>query len=184
MVARTEGARPQPGARLAGKPPRSVCRERHSGNGRGEIRRFKWATSAGHVAGRRLVSAEAATWLGEHFRSTLADVRADVDRFLVAGVNHIVYHGSAYSPESEPWPGRLFYAAVEFSPQNAWWDDFGALNRYVARVQSFLQRGKPDHDVLLYFPLYDALTVRESRLRHFGGANAPPDGQRSRKPRA
>ena len=64
-----------------------------------ELPRFKWATSAGHVAGRRLVSAEAATWLGEHFRSTLADVRAAVDRFFVAGVNHIVYHGTAYSPD-------------------------------------------------------------------------------------
>lgn len=142
-----------------------------------EIPRFKWATSAGHVAGRRLVSAEAATWLGEHFRSRLADVRAAVDRFFVAGVNHIVYHGTAYSPEREPWPGRLFYAAVEFSPQNAWWDDFGALNRYVARVQSFLQSGKPDHDVLLYFPLYDRLAVRgNALLTHFGGANEGQTG--------
>ena len=45
---------------------------------------------------------------------------------------------------------------MEFSPQNAWWDDFGALNDYVARVQSFLQSGQPDHDVLLYYPLYDS----------------------------
>jgi hypothetical protein len=115
-----------------------------------EIQRFKWATSAAHVAGRRLVSAEAATWLGEHFRVRLADVRAAVDRFFVAGVNHIVYHGSAYSPTDDPWPGWQFYASVEFNPRNAWWDDFGALNAYVARVQSFLQSGRPDHDVLLY----------------------------------
>ena len=142
-----------------------------------ELARFKWATSAAHVAGRRLVSAEAATWLGEHFRSTLADVRAAVDRFFVAGVNHIVYHGTAYSPQSEPWPGWLFYAAVEFNPQNAWWDDFAALNRYVTRVQSFLQSGSPDHDVLLYYPLYEALSVRgNARLTHFGGANPRPLG--------
>ena len=70
-----------------------------------EIPRAKWATSAAHVAGRRLVSAETATWLGEHFRSTLADVRVAIDRFFVAGVNHIVYHGTAYSPPGEPWPG-------------------------------------------------------------------------------
>ncbi|MEP6915515.1 MAG: glycosyl hydrolase, partial [Acidobacteriota bacterium] len=142
-----------------------------------EISRFKWATSAGHVAGRRLISAEAATWLGEHFRSTLADVRADVDRFFVAGVNHIVYHGTAYSPDNEPWPGRQFYAAVEFNPRNAWWDDFSALNRYVGRVQSFLQAGRPDTDVLLYYPLYDQLAVRGSALlTHFGGANEPLTG--------
>ena len=145
--------RPQPGARIAGEPARPLRRERHSGNRRRrDLRASSGRRRPAHVAGRRLVSAEAATWLGEHFRSTLADVRAAVDRFFVAGVNHIVYHGTAYSPASEPWPGRLFYAAVEFSPQNAWWDDFGALNRYVARVQSFLQAGKPDHDVLLYYP--------------------------------
>jgi hypothetical protein len=142
-----------------------------------EIHRFKWATSAAHVAGRRLVSAEAATWLGEHFRSTLADVRAAVDRFFTGGVNHIVYHGTTYSPPNDPWPGWLFYAAVEFTPQNAWWDDFGALNMYVTRVQSMLQRGTADHDVLLYFPLYDALTVRQKALlTHFGGANPPAQG--------
>jgi len=142
-----------------------------------EIHRFKWATSAAHVAGRRLVSAEAATWLGEHFRSTLADVRAAVDRFFTAGVNHIVYHGTAYSPAGEPWPGWLFYASVEFTPQNAWWDDFGTLNQYVTRVQSMLQRGTADHDVLLYFPLSDALAVREkTMLAHFGGANPPAQG--------
>jgi hypothetical protein len=142
-----------------------------------EIQRFKWATSAAHVAGRPLVSAEAATWLGEHFRSTLADVRAAVDRFFVAGVNHVFYHGTAYSPAHEPWPGWLFYAAVEFSPRNAWWDDFGALNSYVARTQSFLQSGRADHDVLLYYPLYESLAVRgNALLRHFGGASPPPEG--------
>ena len=142
-----------------------------------EIQRFKWATSAAHVAGRRLVSAEAATWLGEHFRVRLADVRAAVDRFFVAGVNHIVYHGTAYSPVGDPWPGWQFYASVEFNPQNAWWKDFGALNAYVTRVQSFMQSGRPDNDVLLYYPFYESLTVRgKSLLAHFGGAAPPAQG--------
>jgi alpha-L-rhamnosidase len=141
-----------------------------------ELPRFKWATSAAHVAGRRLVAAEAATWLGEHFRSTLADVRAAVDRFFVAGVNHIVYHGTAYSPRDEPWPGWQFYASVEFNPRNPWWSDFSALNAYVSRVQSFLQAGEPDQDVLLYYPFHDALGTSAGRLTHFGGANAPDAG--------
>ena len=139
-----------------------------------EIARFKWATSAAHVAGRRLVSAEAATWLGEHFRTTLAEVRSAVDLFFVSGVNHIVYHGTAYSPGDDPWPGWQFYASVDFSRRNAWWGDFSALNQYVTRVQSFLQSGRSDHDVLLYFPFYDAIAVPgTTRLTHFGGANRP-----------
>ena len=142
-----------------------------------EIPRIKWATSAGHVAGRRLIAAEAATWLGEHFRSTLADVRTNLDRFFVAGVNHIVYHGTAYSPPQEPWPGWQFYASVEFNPRNSWWADFTALNHYVTRVQSFLQAGAPDHDVLVYYPFYDALARASGpRLAHFGTANPPLEG--------
>jgi hypothetical protein len=132
--------------------------------------RMKWATSAAHVAGRRLASAEAATWLGEHFLSTLADVRAALDRDFTGGVNHVVYHGTAWSPPDEPWPGWLFYASVHFQPTNPWWGDLGALNEYVSRVQSFLQSGEPDDDVLLYFPFHDALAVRgDGLLRHFGG---------------
>ena len=104
-----------------------------------EISRSKWAASAGHVAGRRLIAAEAATWLGEHFRTTLADIRANVDRYFVAGVNHVVYHGTAASPAGAAWPGWLFYASVELNDRNPWWRDLPALNQYVTRVQSFLQ---------------------------------------------
>jgi hypothetical protein len=132
--------------------------------------RMKWAASAANVAGKRLVAAEAATWLGEHFLSTLADVRAAVDRHFVGGVNHVVYHGTAYSPPGEPWPGWLFYAAVHFQPINPWWEDLAALNLYVTRVQSFLQPARPDNDVLLYFPFHDALAAHgPGLLTHFGG---------------
>ena len=63
---------------------------------------------------------------------------------------------------------------MDFSRRNAWWGDFAALNQYVTRVQSFLQSGRPDHDVLLYFPFYDAVAVPgTTRLTHFGGANRP-----------
>ena len=131
--------------------------------------RIKWASSAAHVTGKRLVAAEAATWLGEHFVSTLADVRAAVDRYFTGGVNHVVYHGTAYSPPGEPWPGWLFYASVHFQPSNTWWNDLTALNEYVTRVQSFVQAGRPDSDVLLYFPFHDALSVRgRGLLTHFG----------------
>ena len=120
-----------------------------------EIQRFKWATSAAHVAGRPLVSAEAATWLGEHFRSTLADVRAAVDRFFVAGVNHIVYHGTAYSPVGEPWPGWQFYAARRVQSAEL---VVGRLRRAqpLRGARPVLSAGRhARHDVLLYYPFYE-----------------------------
>ncbi|PYO69424.1 MAG: glycosyl hydrolase family 2, partial [Gemmatimonadetes bacterium] len=106
----------------------------------------KFASSAAHVTGRRLTSAETGTWLGEHFTVTLDQLKQEVDQLFVSGVNHVIYHGTAYSPRDAAWPGWQFYASTELNPRNAIWRDLPALNRYVARVQSILQSGRPDND--------------------------------------
>jgi hypothetical protein len=116
---------------------------------------FKFASSAAHVAGRQLVSSETATWLDEHFTETLAKVKQIVDRQFLAGINHTIYHGTAYSPADAAWPGWVFYASSQLNPQNPIWRDFPALNRYVSRCQSLLQAGTPDNDILLYWPIHD-----------------------------
>ncbi|RPD51485.1 glycosyl hydrolase [Paracnuella aquatica] len=135
-----------------------------------DILRFKFATSAAHVAGKKLASAEAATWLNEHFLSGWGDVKKALDLFMLAGVNHIFYHGVNYSPPEAAWPGWLFYAAVHFNQANPQWKDFGALNKYVARCQSFLQMGNAANDVLLYFPLPDRyMEPGKELLQHFDG---------------
>lgn len=135
-----------------------------------DILRFKFATSAANVSGKPLVASESATWLDEHFLSSLGDVKKAIDLYFLGGVNHIVYHGTAYSPQNAPWPGWLFYAAVHFQPTNPQWKDFHALNEYITRVQSFLQKGKPDNDVLLYYPLSDRYSERGNvLLQHFDG---------------
>ncbi len=135
-----------------------------------EILRIKFAPSTSHVMGKQLASSESATWLNEHFISSLSDVKKALDVYFIGGVNHIIYHGTTYSPSSEPWPGRLFYAAVEFTQANPFWNDFSALNNYVTRTQSFLQQGKPANDVLLYFPIYDKYSEPgRDLLLHFDG---------------
>jgi hypothetical protein len=115
----------------------------------------KFASSAAHLAGRPLTSAEAMTWLGEHFQVTLDNVKEAADQLFVSGVNHLIYHGTAYSPQEAEWPGWLFYASTQFNARNAFWRDLPAFNRYVTRVQSILQHGEPDNDVLLYWPIFD-----------------------------
>ncbi len=135
------------------------------------LTRFKFASSSAHVMGKPLASSESATWLNDHFLSSLSDVKLLLDKYFVGGVNHIFYHGTNYSPQKEPFPGWLFYAAVHFTPQNPFWKDFGALNAYVARVQGFLQAGKPANNVLLYFPFADRnnLPSRGGMLHHYDG---------------
>ncbi|OGV65430.1 MAG: hypothetical protein A2283_18075 [Lentisphaerae bacterium RIFOXYA12_FULL_48_11] len=115
----------------------------------------KFASSAAHVAGHKLVSAETGTWLKEHFTETLADLKGLVDDMFVSGINHIFYHGTCYSPDEAGWPGWLFYASTEMNPRNAFWRDVPALNAYIARCQATLQAGQPDNDLLLYWPIHD-----------------------------
>ena len=134
--------------------------------------RIKMATSAGHVSGKPLISCEAATWLNEHFLSTLSEAKKNFDRYFANGVNHIVYHGTPYSPVSEEWPGWLFYASAHFAPTNTWWEDLKTINSYVTNCQSFLQSSKPANDILLYFPIYDSWSEKgKSMLKHFGTQN-------------
>jgi hypothetical protein len=135
-----------------------------------ELLRFKFAVSAAHILNKPLASAEAATWLNEHFKSNLGDVKQAVDKYFLGGVNHVVYHGICYSPINDIWPGWLFYAAVHFQPIHPFWKDFGTLNNYVTRCQSFLQSGKPDNDVLLYFPFSDQNSeAGRDLLNHYDG---------------
>ena len=115
----------------------------------------KLASSAAHVTGKSLCSSESMTWLSEHFRGSLADMKGQVDSLLVSGVNHVFYHGTPFSPADAEWPGWLFYASTEVTPTNSWWRDLPALNTYITRSQSFLQRGKPDNDLLVYFPVHE-----------------------------
>jgi hypothetical protein len=132
--------------------------------------RMKMASSAGNVVGKKLISSESATWLNEHFESNLSDIKSALDRFMLNGINHILYHGTAYSPPGETWPGWLFYASIHMNPRNSLWADADVLNQYVARCQSFLQNTSADNDVLLYFPIYDRFVARgEEMVEHFDG---------------
>lgn len=128
----------------------------------------RMASSAGHVMGKNLASSESATWLRDHWKESLAFVKPELDRILADGINHIFYHGTVFSPQDAPWPGWLFYASTQFQPNNPWWQDFGALNRYIGRVQSILQRGKPDNDILLYWPFSDVLDDPAGLMKMFG----------------
>jgi len=115
----------------------------------------KFASSAAHLKGKKLVSSETGTWLKEHFTETLADAKYLLDELFLSGVNHIFYHGSCYSPAEAPWPGWLFYASLQMNWRNPIWRDVPALNSYAARCQAVLQSGSADNDLLLYWPIHD-----------------------------
>lgn len=133
----------------------------------GQIPMLQFASSAAHVTGKRLVSAESFTWLGEHFQVTPAALKEAADFLWLGGVNHIFYHGVPYSPEEAGWPGWLFYASTHMGINGGLWRDLPAFNAYVARVQSELQKGEADTSVLLYFPVHDLWSVPSKQLPLF-----------------
>ncbi len=115
----------------------------------------KFASSAAHTSGKKLTSSETFTWLTEHFKTSFSQCKPEAERLFLAGVNHVFYHGTTNSPSNIPWPGWLFYAAVEINPNNSLWPQLGGLSDYIARCQSVLQAGKADNELLIYWPVYD-----------------------------
>ena len=115
----------------------------------------RMASSAAHVTGKPLVASESCTWVRNHFRAALSQVKPEIDQLLLNGINHIFFHGTCYSPKDATWPGWLFYASLQYNPRNAIWRGAPYLNAYITRCQSILQSGKPDNDVALYWPVYD-----------------------------
>ena len=116
----------------------------------------RFASSAAHVSGKNLVSSETFTWLRQHFHEAPSQMKPELDSLFLSGINHVVFHGTCYSPADAVWPGWLFYASTQFNPRNSLWRDLGeGLNAYITRCQSLLQSGQPDNDVLIYWPVYD-----------------------------
>ncbi|MCQ2162974.1 MAG: glycosyl hydrolase family 2 [Bacteroidales bacterium] len=128
----------------------SLTRKNHC-----DLSMLKYASSAAHVSGKPITSSETFTWLTEHFRTSLSQCKPDLDLMFVSGVNKVFFHGTAYSPSDETWPGWKFYASVDMSPTNPQWRDMEHFDRYIERCQEFLQDGSPDNDFLLYLPIYD-----------------------------
>lgn len=125
---------------------------------------FKYAPSAAHVCGKPYTSSETFTWLTEHFRTSLSQLKPDIDLMFCAGVNHMFFHGTAYSPKDDEWPGWKFYASIDMSPTNSIWRDAPYFMQYVERCQSFLQWGQPDNDFLVLLPVRDAWKKNTNKL--------------------
>ena len=125
---------------------------------------LKYAPSAAHICGKPYTSSETFTWLTEHFRTSLSQLKPDIDLMFCAGVNHMFFHGTCYSPKNDEWPGWKFYASIDMSPTNSIWRDAPYFMDYVTRCQSFLQMGQPDNDFLVYLPVRDMWQKNTGKL--------------------
>lgn len=132
----------------------------------------KFASSAAHVAGKKLVASESGTWAEEHFHERLGTLKVLFDGFFLAGVNHLFYHGMIYSPENAAWPGWSFYASTQMNPRNPQWRDAKHFNEYITRVQSVMQAGRADNDILLLWTVDEPWHRADRTVHNFSVHNA------------
>jgi hypothetical protein len=111
------------------------------------------ATSAGHLYGRPVISAETWTWLNSPaFSATPLDMKVEADRMLLSGVNLFVGHGWPYTPPGTPEPGYSFYAAAVFNDHNPWWNVMPDVTGYLTRMSYLMRQGQPANQVAVLLP--------------------------------
>ena len=149
-----------------GTPPATISSYRFAdmfeGEGWGwkEITPTRWASSAGHLYGREVVSAEIWTWVhSPSFRATPLDLKGEAHEHLLNGINQLIGHGWPYSPADAPGLGWFFYAAGAIDDRNPWWPAMPQLNAYLSRLCWLLRQGEPVADVAVYVPDEDLFAV-------------------------
>ena len=131
---------------------------------RPDVLHMKFASSGANLMGNRLVSSETATWLTNHFRTALSQVKPEVDKLFVAGINHIHLISSTNTPLDSEYPGWVFYPAPDFGPRSSLMDYMPDFSLYVSRVQNVLQQSENDNDILLYYPVSDYFSETKEDL--------------------
>jgi hypothetical protein len=111
------------------------------------------ATSAGHLYGRPVISAETWTWLhSPAFAATPLDMKVEADRMLLEGVNQFIGHGWPYTPPGTIAPGYAFYAAAVFNDHNPWWNVMPDVTGYLTRMSWLMRQGEPANQVAVLLP--------------------------------
>ena len=114
----------------------------------------KYVSSAAHLTGKRLVSAEEMTNTYTVFNMTLELLKIGGDQTAISGVTHSIFHGFNYSPKEAPFPGWVRYGAY-YNEKNNWWPYFKYYTAYKGRLSAALQHGTMYADIALLHPIGD-----------------------------
>jgi len=124
-----------------------------------EFSSSRWASSGGHLAGKRTILAEAWTWLGlpNRFADSLEDLKRCSDLHFLCGINALYGVTYAYSPLEAGSPGWVPYFGPAVNHTSPYWPYFGQLADYVNRATFVLHQGRPVADVAVYLGAEDAM---------------------------
>jgi hypothetical protein len=114
----------------------------------------KYATSSGHLAGRRIISSESMTNTGAVFQATMEIFKWNDDFNFITGINHTVLHGYNYSPPEAGFPGWIRFGSY-FNDQNTWWPYINLWFNYNSRLSALFQEAEPVSEVAILAPFAD-----------------------------
>jgi hypothetical protein len=126
-----------------------------------QVSELRAASSAAHIYGKRVVSAEAFT-SARSFVDHPARLKALGDWALTHGINHFVFHVYIHQPWDDRKPGVNAWFGTEFNRHNTWFEQSKAWIDYLRRCFWLLQQGSSVADVA-YFIGEDAPTMTGSR---------------------
>ena len=110
----------------------------------------KAASSAAHIYGKPLVSAEAYTSGWHAYRRHPATLKKRGDWSLTEGINHHVMHVYIQQPDDLRIPGINEEFGTEFNRHNTWYELGTAWIDYLRRCQQLLQKGLYVADVCYF----------------------------------
>lgn len=126
------------------------------------------ASSAAHIYGKNVVSAEAFT-AANAFRQTPHSMKARGDWAFTEGINHFVLHVYIHQPWDERRPGMNAWFGTDFNRHSTWFFKGKAYMDYVRRAHALLQQGRNVADIA-YF-------IGEDAPKMTGAQNPPrPNG--------
>ena len=119
-----------------------------AGRGLGAIE-LRAASSAGHIYGKPVISAEAFTG-GPAWQSTPWALRQRGDWATAQGINHFVLHVYIHQPDDTKIPGISAWFGTEFNRLNTWFPQSREWVEYLRRTHFLLQQGKGVADVAYF----------------------------------
>ena len=108
----------------------------------------KYVSSAAHLSGKRLVSAEEMTNTYNVFSTSLEYLKVGSDMSCISGITHSVWHGFNYSPKEAPFPGWVQYGSY-YNEKNTWWPYWKLLNDYRARMGALVRNADMYTDIAI-----------------------------------
>ncbi len=110
----------------------------------------KSASSAAHIYGKPIISAEAFTASARTFVRHPAMLKKRGDWSFTEGINHFVLHLYIHQPDDDRVPGVNAWFSTEFNRHNVWFEKSKEYFNYIRRCQHLLQQGKYVADVCYF----------------------------------